>query len=133
MWSHLERNIFLEILDHRWKEHLHVMDNLRDGIWTVGYGEKNPLTEYKLQGFKLFDQLVDNLKNEIINFIMRVEITDPKKATQEEKEYKKIGVEATNIDIFSNQPNQSNRSTKKVELPTSAGGSSKRKRSRRGN
>jgi preprotein translocase subunit SecA len=132
MWSHLERNIFLEILDHRWKEHLHVMDNLRDGIWTVGYGEKNPLTEYKLQGFKLFDQLVDNLKNEIINFIMKVEITDPKKTTQEEKEYKKIGVEATNIDIFSNQPNQNNRNTKKVELPTSAGGSSKRKSSRRG-
>jgi preprotein translocase subunit SecA len=130
MWSHLERNIFLEILDHRWKEHLHVMDNLRDGIWTVGYGEKNPLNEYKIQGFKIFEQMVENLKNEIINFIMRVEITEPSK-NQETKEYRKIGVEATNIDIFSSGITQDN-SRKKNDPPASAGGSSRRKSNRRG-
>ncbi len=130
MWSHLERNIFLEILDHRWKEHLHVMDNLRDGIWTVGYGEKNPLNEYKIQGFKIFDQMVENLKNEIINFIMRVEITEPSKS-QETREYKKIGVEATNIDIFSSSITNDN-ARKKNDPPASAGGSSRRKSNRRG-
>lgn len=127
-WSQIEKNLFLEILDHRWKEHLHGMDTLRDGIWAVGYGEKNPLTEYKIQGFKIFDQMVENLKNEIVNFILRLEIREPK--TQETKEYKKIGVESTNVDIFSQTPKPQN--VKRVENQNSAGGSSRRKSSRRG-
>lgn len=129
-WSQIEKSLFLEILDHRWKEHLHGMDTLRDGIWAVGYGEKNPLTEYKIQGFKIFDQMVENLKNEVIEFLLRLEIREPKAV--EAKEYKKVGVESTNVDIFSPGANPQSQGSKKIENQNSAGGSSRRKSSRRG-
>lgn len=131
-WNYIERSIFLEILDHRWKEHLYAMDHLRDGIWTVGYGEKNPLVEYKLQGFKMFDQMVDNLKNEIISFLLRVEVQEEVRV-EEKTEYKKIGQEETNINIFGGGGESPNSNKRKIDsnVSTSAGGSSERKSSRR--
>lgn len=132
VWSQLERNIVLEILDHRWKDHLYTMDHLREGIWTEGYSEKNPLIEYKLQGFKAFDQMVDNLKLEIINFLMKVEITESTKITEEEREYRKIGEENTNFDVFNNSINQTTNKRKiDTNVSTSSGGSSSRKSNRR--
>ncbi len=132
IWTQLERNIVLDILDHRWKEHLYAMDHLREGIWTEGYSEKNPLIEYKLQGFKLFDAMVDNLKSEVISFLMRVEVTEPSKVVEQEKEYKKVGEENTNIDIFSTSLNSQTTNKRKVSsVSTSAGGSSARKSNRR--
>ncbi len=135
IWGSLERNIFLDILDHRWKEHLYTMDHLREGIWTVGYGEKNPLVEYKLQGFKLFDQMVDNLKAEIITFLFRVEVTEKTEWKEEKAEYKKIGEESHDFHLGGQieQGFQSNITKRKVntDVSKSAGGASTRKSSRR--
>ncbi|TGL26581.1 preprotein translocase subunit SecA, partial [Leptospira bourretii] len=103
VWRSIERNVFLDILDHRWKEHLYAMDHLKEGIWTVGYGEKNPLIEYKLQGFKMFDQLVENLKNEVVSFLLKIEVTESDRNQDESspKEYKKIGEEQrAEVDMF---------------------------------
>lgn len=134
-WKHLERQIFLEILDHRWKEHLHVMDNLREGIWTVGYGEKNPLIEYKLQGFQIFDQMVDSLKQEIIAFLFKVELTEGQEFIEDdEMEYIPVGEELHNVDIFNESVSAtapSSRKKKDKEVTTSAGGASKRKKKRK--
>ena len=56
----LERMISLQIIDTKWRDHLYNMDEMRDGIWTLSYGERNPLVEYKIQGFNLFrDMLCD--------------------------------------------------------------------------
>ncbi|MDZ4724766.1 MAG: preprotein translocase subunit SecA [Leptospira sp.] len=134
IWKSLERNVFLDILDHRWKDHLYAMDHLKEGIWTVGYGEKNPLIEYKLQGFKLFDQLVDNLKMEVISFLLRIEVTDNDKNTVKDvtpKEYKKIGEETRGeVDMFGNEVKK-NQNKSQVSTITSSGGGSERKTSRR--
>lgn len=138
VWQYLERGILLDILDHRWKEHLYVMDHLRDGIWTVGYGEKNPLVEYKIQGFKIFATMVDNLKAEIIGFLMKVEVAKDTKIEEKEIEYKKIGQESTDIDLFNMNGGQNDllhiNNKRKIDAnvsSTSAGGSSSRKSSRR--
>ncbi|MBK8396457.1 MAG: preprotein translocase subunit SecA [Leptospiraceae bacterium] len=138
VWQYLERGILLDILDHRWKEHLYVMDHLRDGIWTVGYGEKNPLVEYKIQGFKIFANMVDNLKSEIIGFLMKVEVAKDTKIEEKEIEYKKIGQESTDIDLFNMNGGQNDllhiNNKRKIDAnvsSTSAGGSSSRKSSRR--
>ncbi|WCL49945.1 preprotein translocase subunit SecA [Leptospira sp. GIMC2001] len=140
-WKTVERNIFLEILDHRWKDHLYSMDHLRDGIWAVGYGEKNPLVEYKLQGFRMFDVMVESFKNEIISFLFRVEITEKAPSQDEKKEYKKIGEEhKQGVSTFGKNSNGGmlpgsspvDMSTKpKVTSSVSAGGVSERKSSRR--
>ncbi|MBM9589783.1 preprotein translocase subunit SecA [Leptospira sp. 201903075] len=133
VWRSIERNVFLDILDHRWKEHLYAMDHLKEGIWTVGYGEKNPLIEYKLQGFKMFDQLVESLKNEVVSFLLKIEVTDSDRNPDESspKEYKKIGEEQrAEVDMFGNEV-KSNKNKSQVSSTTSSGGGSERKSSRR--
>lgn len=134
IWKSIERNVFLDILDHRWKDHLYAMDHLKEGIWTVGYGEKNPLVEYKLQGFKLFDQLVENLKLEVISFLLRIEISDSDKKSVNEstpREYKKIGEETrAEVDMFGNEVKK-NQNKPQVSTSISSGGGSERKTSRR--
>lgn len=133
IWKLLERNIFLDILDHRWKEHLYSMDHLREGIWTVGYSERNPLVEYKLQGFRMFDVAIENLKNEVVNFLFRVEVTENSKLPEEKKEYKKVGQEVTGgfPTLQSGNPNSSRSNGAAVTVTTSSGGGTERKTSRR--
>ena len=72
----LERMIALQAIDSKWREHLLNMDELRDGIWTAGYSEKNPLVEYKLQGMDLFRQMLDLLKQDILEYIIKVQIKE---------------------------------------------------------
>ncbi|MBN2402358.1 MAG: preprotein translocase subunit SecA [Spirochaetes bacterium] len=80
----LERMIALQAIDSKWREHLLNMDELRDGIWTAGYSEKNPLIEYKLQGMDLFRQMLDLLKQDILEYLLKVQI---KEIIQPEPEY----------------------------------------------
>ena len=70
----LERMISLQIIDTKWRDHLYNMDELRDGIWTLGYGERNPLVEYKIQGFNLFRDMLATLKEDILEYMMRVQV-----------------------------------------------------------
>lgn len=74
IFREVEKNIFLSIIDNRWKDHLFAMDSLREGIGLRGYAEKNPLTEYKLEGYKMFVVTMDVIHNELINLLMRVRI-----------------------------------------------------------
>jgi preprotein translocase subunit SecA len=70
----LERMISLQIIDTKWRDHLYNMDELRDGIWTLSYGERNPLVEYKIQGFNLFRSMMSTLKEDILEYMMRVQV-----------------------------------------------------------
>lgn len=74
IFREVEKNIFLSIIDNRWKDHLFAMDSLREGIGLRGYAEKNPLTEYKLEGYKMFVATMNAIHNELVNLIMRVKI-----------------------------------------------------------
>ncbi len=69
-----EKHIMLNILDSLWKEHLAMMDHLRQGIHLRAYAQKNPKQEYKRESFELFEALLDNIKTEVIRFLARVEI-----------------------------------------------------------
>ncbi len=70
----LERMISLQIIDTKWRDHLYNMDEMRDGIWTLSYGERNPLVEYKIQGFNLFRDMLATLKEDILEYLMRVQV-----------------------------------------------------------
>ena len=74
VFREVEKNIFLSVIDNRWKDHLFSMDGLREGIGLRGYAEKNPLTEYKLEGYKMFVSTMNTIYNELVNLIMRVRI-----------------------------------------------------------
>jgi len=67
----LEQFLMLQIIDTLWKEHLYTMDSLKEGIGLRGYGQKNPLTEYKKEAFDLFMILVDRVKEETVEYLFR--------------------------------------------------------------
>jgi preprotein translocase subunit SecA len=72
--SRLEKYIMLQVLDGLWKEHLQMMDHLRYGIHLRAYAQKNPKQEYKREAFALFEQMLDNLKRDVVRFLAHVEI-----------------------------------------------------------
>jgi preprotein translocase subunit SecA len=84
--------ISLQVIDTKWREHLLTMDELRDGIWTAGYSEKNPLVEYKLQGMDLFRQMLDFLKQDILEYLLKVQFKELVKQ-EPEIQYTPIGNE----------------------------------------
>ena len=70
----LEKYIMLQVLDGLWKEHLQMMDHLRYGIHLRAYAQKNPKQEYKREAFAMFEQMLDNLKRDVVRFLSHVEI-----------------------------------------------------------
>ena len=76
----IEKQIMLQILDTLWKEHLSTMDHLRQGIHLRAYAQKNPKQEYKRESFQLFEQLLVNLKYEVVKVLSHVEIRRPDEA-----------------------------------------------------
>jgi len=71
-----ERMIMLQVLDGLWRDHLLSMDHLKEGIGLRGYAQKNPLTEYKKEGFDLFAQMNHRMKEEIVQFLFKVQIVE---------------------------------------------------------
>lgn len=88
----LERMVFLYNLDLLWKEHLHAMDYLKDVVGLRGYGQKDPLHEYKRESFQMFSAMIDNLKLRTVEALFRMEI---KEETEEEFEEPLVVAAAT--------------------------------------
>ena len=70
---HLERFIMLQVVDSQWKDHLYAMDSLREGIGLRAVGQKDPLVEYQHEGYDMFMDMTDNIKEEVVEFVFRVE------------------------------------------------------------
>jgi preprotein translocase subunit SecA len=70
----VEKQIMLQILDQRWKEHLAAMDYLRQSIHLRAYAQKQPKQEYKRESFQLFQELLENIKRDVIRLLCRVQI-----------------------------------------------------------
>ncbi len=73
-----ERIIMLNVVDNQWKDHLLSMDHLKEGIGLRGYGQKDPLIEYKKESFTMFQDMMDRIEDETIKFLyfMRIEGAD---------------------------------------------------------
>jgi preprotein translocase subunit SecA len=71
----LERLTYINVLDRLWIEHLEAMDNLRGGIGLRAIGQRDPLVEYKREGFRMFQQLIGFLEGEIAASIFKVTLT----------------------------------------------------------
>ena len=68
----LEKTFMLQVVDHHWKDQLLGMDHLRDGIGLRGYGQKDPLIEYKREGFDLFAGMTERIKSDTIDRLIHV-------------------------------------------------------------
>ncbi len=82
----VEKLIYLQTLDNLWRDHLYEMDTLKTGIGLRGYNQKDPLTEYKQESYRLFEELVKKIKKESIKFIHRVEFNFEEPTQQEQQE-----------------------------------------------
>ena len=69
----LEKNFMLQVIDHHWKDHLLAMDHLRDGSGLRGYGQKDPLIEYKREGYDLFAGMMERIKSDTIERLFLVQ------------------------------------------------------------
>jgi len=72
--AHLQKMVMLQYLDGFWKDHLLIMDHLKEGIGLRGYGQRNPLIEYKKEGFKLFEAMTDRIKDEVVRTLFHLQI-----------------------------------------------------------
>src|SRR5947209_5903310 len=70
----IEKTILLQILDHLWREHLVMLEHLRQVIGLRGYGQRDPLNEYKSESFNLFEAMGQNLREMVTAQLMRLEI-----------------------------------------------------------
>jgi preprotein translocase subunit SecA len=82
----IEKQIMLQVLDTLWKEHLATMDHLRQGIHLRAYAQKNPKQEYKRESFELFEELLSNLKYDVVKFLSHVQIQHPDEAEMIERQ-----------------------------------------------
>ncbi len=73
----LEKSVMLSVIDNKWREHLSEMDYLRAGIGLRAMGQRDPLTEYQREGYDMFSDMVDSIKNDAIRYLFRVEIAQP--------------------------------------------------------
>ncbi|HYF50437.1 MAG TPA: preprotein translocase subunit SecA [Planctomycetota bacterium] len=72
----LERFLLLDIIDTKWKDHLHNMDNLREGIWLRGFAQKDAKLEYKREGFELFEEMFISMKENATDLILKAQVSE---------------------------------------------------------
>ena len=70
--SRIEKMVVLQVIDERWKDHLREMDDLKEGIHLRAYGQKDPLVEYKTEGFNMFMELLDMVNSEIVTTVFKL-------------------------------------------------------------
>ncbi len=70
---HMERMVFLQIMDSKWKDHLYAMDKLREGIGLRAYGHRDPLIEYKKEAFSCFSIMMDGIDDEAVEMIYKLQ------------------------------------------------------------
>lgn len=66
----LERVVTLKVVDEKWMDHIDNMDELKDGIGLRAYGQKDPIVQYRIEGFDMFDQMVLDIKTDVVKFLM---------------------------------------------------------------
>ncbi len=73
------RDSYLHAIDNKWLDHLENMEALREAVYLRHYAQKNPLTEYKVEGFQIFDRMVDDIRQEIASrlHLVRIQVGPP--------------------------------------------------------
>jgi preprotein translocase subunit SecA len=99
--NELERRIFIQTLDMNWKSHLQYLEQLRQVIGLRGYGQKDPLIEYKKEAFGLFEKLLEKIKTDTISILNNLVIVEKPIENQQEKS-KNLNIKKINV---ANNPN----------------------------
>jgi preprotein translocase subunit SecA len=74
MMRRLEKMVMLRVIDTHWKDHLLGMDLMKEGIGLRGYGQKDPLVEYKREGFEMFSAMMERIENDVVEHLYRIQV-----------------------------------------------------------
>jgi len=69
----VERVVMLKVVDQKWMDHIDAMDELKDGIGLRAYGQKDPVALYRIEGFEMFDQMVNDIKADVVKILLHLE------------------------------------------------------------
>jgi preprotein translocase subunit SecA len=78
----LERFIMLKVVDEKWMDHIDAMDQLREGIGLRAYGQRDPVIEYKIEGFDMFQEMINSIQEDTIRYLFRAHIKTPQERKQ---------------------------------------------------
>jgi preprotein translocase subunit SecA len=70
----LERMILLRAVDSKWMDHIDAMDHLRQGIHLRAYGQKDPLVEYRMEGYDMFEEMIHSIREEVATYIFKAHV-----------------------------------------------------------
>ena len=108
----LERVILLKVIDRKWMDHIDDMDQLRQGVGLQAYGQRDPLVEYKLSGYEMFDDMTQNIREETVRVLLRVRVEQKVEreqvakvtGTNKDDSAVKTPVKRENAKIYPNNP-----------------------------
>ena len=130
----VERDIFLQVLDNLWMQHLENMDHLREGIHWISVGQRDPLVEYRRQGGRIFDEMQENLRHEIVRAVTHAQPVDTSLTQTVETELTRAArgsvdnaSQITKAEVYDSSDFKSERKELEEEAKTSA----KRKKARK--
>ncbi len=100
----LERNVLLNVLDRKWREHLYEMDYLKEGIGLRAMAQRDPLVEYQREGYDMFMGMLEGLKEESVGFLFNVQVEAAPQAPTVSPQPMPEGLRAKGIDEDSERP-----------------------------
>jgi preprotein translocase subunit SecA len=96
----LEKSFFLQVLDGQWKDHLYAMDQLREGIGLRGYGQKDPLSEYKIEGFGMFEEMMGRVREDTVRILFLVQMAEDENIPRRRQQQNFSMTRGSSDDIF---------------------------------
>jgi len=112
-----ERMISLRVIDAAWVEHITTMEHLKEGINLRGYAQTNPLQAYAMEGYSIFQNMLENIDQNISNFLLKMEI---KQNTVEQKPVQKVQMNDGKEKV-SNGPKKSDKVGRNQKCPCGSG------------
>ena len=108
----LERVILLKVIDRKWMDHIDDMEQLRQGIGLQAYGQRDPLVEYKMSGYNMFDEMTQNIKEETVRLLFHVKVEQKVEreqvakvtGTNKDDSVAKAPVKKENAKVYPNDP-----------------------------
>ena len=108
----LERVILLKVIDRKWMDHIDDMEQLRQGIGLQAYGQRDPLVEYKMSGYDMFDEMTQNIKEETVRLLFHIKVEQKVEreqvakvtGTNKDDTLAKAPVKRSNVKVYPNDP-----------------------------
>ena len=100
VFRRIERYIMLEVLDQKWRQHLKDLTELREGIRLRSYGQRNPIHDYKIVGFEIYNEMIDAIKRETGSFLLKLKLKNEEEtANLKHEEAKNLKYEHTDSEV----------------------------------